>query len=324
MGPRTRVVRTLYSGRFTEVLEIEHTGQANIGRRLALKRTRPDAPEEVRQHLLNEAKVGMQLEHPHLGAVLDFDVIGGQPTLLMQLIEGIRLDDIVGFEASDVPSIPLEYVLTWVRDVASALMYLHTPYGRRRTRVVHGDISPGNILVSCHGYAKLIDFGNSFVTGAMDGTTVNETVGTAGFMSPEQCRGEPLGPESDVYALGCVMRYALTAKVPGSPLDDTADIDAEVGGSVGALLKRVTAPDRTQRIANAAALAQACDALINDLGKRPCAWEIGRWTQSLVEQTRSLARPRKTFADLFQYGVSAPSIDIESTQPTPQSPYEQS
>ena len=77
-----RRVRTLHASLHTEVLEVELSSPSRGRRRLALKRAQPDAPDDVRVRLQHEATVGMQLDHPVLGAVLDFDLIHGQPSLL--------------------------------------------------------------------------------------------------------------------------------------------------------------------------------------------------------------------------------------------------
>ena len=314
MKSRVRTVRTLHATQDTEVLEIELTGN-DMSRRLALKRTRASAPDAVRKRLRHEAKVGMQLNHPHLGAVLDFDVVSGQPTLLIPLVDGVRLDSILAELPKQAPAIPPEYVLSWARDVGAALMYLHT----RQTAIIHNDISPSNVMIGHHGHVKLIDFGTSVFPSAPDLSPPDETYGTVGFMAPEQLMGETPGPETDIFALGCIVHYALTGTTPEFSIESAARVRIHSGieEPIRQLLAKALMFHRKRRLADAEVFATACDTLIDQVGRRPLAWEIGRWTQSIVEQTKLLNRPRKGPADLLLYEVSEHNVDSRRPRRVP-------
>ncbi|WP_217999336.1 protein kinase domain-containing protein, partial [Nocardiopsis trehalosi] len=116
--------------------------------------------------------------------------------------------------------------------------------------VVHRDLKPGNVLLADDG-PRVIDFGISRALDATSVTRASTVLGTAAFMSPEQVRGEPVGPPGDVFALGCVLAYAATGRSPfgeGPPhavthrivydAPDLSGLPAALAGTVGACLAK--------------------------------------------------------------------------------------
>src|SRR3712207_6181326 len=80
--------------------------------------------------------------------------------------------------------------------------------------IVHRDIKPQNILLSASGEAKVADFGIARAASSKTMTETNLVLGTAAYMSPEQVRGGPVGPASDLYSLGVVLYEMLTGELP--------------------------------------------------------------------------------------------------------------
>ena len=79
---------------------------------------------------------------------------------------------------------------------------------------MHRDVKPGNLMVNTDGVVKLADFGIAKAAEQSDITKVGSVLGTAAYLSPEQARGEPAGPASDIYALGVVSYQLMAGRLP--------------------------------------------------------------------------------------------------------------
>jgi serine/threonine protein kinase len=165
-------------------------------------------PDRVRAEMRTLAS----LNHPALVTVHDAgtDSPEGGPErayLVMQLVDGPNLAQ----SLAAGPRTPTE-VAALGAAVAEALAYVH------QRDVVHRDIKPANILLDRAGRPYLADFGIAQSLGQQALTATGVTLGTAPYLSPEQVTGQPVGPASDVYALGLVLLEALTGhrEYPGS------------------------------------------------------------------------------------------------------------
>lgn len=148
-----------------------------------------------------ELEVGRGLDHPHLNPVDEAVIVEGRPGLLMPLVLGLRFTRWAD-KGADLPQ-----RLEALAGVAEALAYLH------ERGVVHRDVKPDNVLVDARGHAKLLDFDLAARLGEPPGTTPH-VAGTIAYLSPEQARGEPATPASDVYGLGVVAYRAVTGQAP--------------------------------------------------------------------------------------------------------------
>ncbi|HKC29899.1 MAG TPA: serine/threonine-protein kinase [Jatrophihabitans sp.] len=165
------------------------------------------------QRYEQEARLLASLAHPGLVIVFDAGIDASpsddpRPYLVMELVDGQTL-------ASRINSGPLPEsdVAAIAAQLCSALAYVH------RRGVVHRDIKPANILLAPSDEpgegecAKLTDFGIARLVDGTRMTLTGFTIGTANYLSPEQLRGEDVGPPSDVYSLGLVLLEALTGRV---------------------------------------------------------------------------------------------------------------
>jgi len=179
-------------------------------KRVAIKLVRPyPDSEEILRRFRNERQVLADLEHPNISRLLDGGATAaGFPYLVMEHVEGERID-----EWCDRRKVPVRDRLRLFRNVCAAVQFAHERH------VIHRDIKPANILVTAEGVPKLLDFGIAKVL--TPGTSTSDrdiTLGppamTPEFASPEQARGEPVGPASDIYALGVVLYQLLTGRLP--------------------------------------------------------------------------------------------------------------
>jgi len=192
--------------------------QRSLGRTVALKVIRPETAEsgDYRSRFLREARLAAAVDHPHVVSVFDVGEYGGRLYLAMQWIDGIELRALIDHRQRLAP----DRVVRIGTQMASALQAVHD------AGFVHRDVKPANVLVRDIGgqdHSYLTDFGIAKVPDAQDHLTrTGWMIGTAGYMSPEQIRGQQPDPRSDLYGLGCIVFEALTGQRPFSGENDLA------------------------------------------------------------------------------------------------------
>lgn len=156
------------------------------------------------QRFHHEAQAAANLRHPNIVDVYDVGQDGDIHYIVMEYVEG---SDLKGVIARNGP-LPIEQAVAIAEAVARALEAAH------RIGLVHRDIKPQNIIVGPQGQVKITDFGiaKSNLSTAMTDTGV--TFGTADYISPEQARGQPATPRSDIYSLGITLYEMLTGRLP--------------------------------------------------------------------------------------------------------------
>ena len=151
-----------------------------------------------------EARALEKLAHPHIVPFYGLHQDGSQAFLLERYIDGSSLKQLL-MEWRNRPMRPAE-ALIYLKAVSSALGYAHA-HG-----VIHCDIKPGNVMVDRGGGIFLTDFG--VARHAESTTTTLGLAGTAAYMSPEQCRGDSVTAETDIYALGIMLYEMLVGERP--------------------------------------------------------------------------------------------------------------
>lgn len=196
---RYRLLRLIGSGGVAEVFE---ANDERLLRRVAIKRFRGDAADELQRHE-SEMRMLAQLDHPALVTVYDAGSDpDDRPFLVMQLIEGTTLAS----ELARRGALPLEQVADWGATLAAGLAYVHGQ------GVVHRDVKPANVLLGRDGRVHLADFGIARLVDSAAVTRAGDVVGSPAYFSPEQVAGELVGPAADVYALGLLLLECLTGK----------------------------------------------------------------------------------------------------------------
>jgi eukaryotic-like serine/threonine-protein kinase len=153
-----------------------------------------------------EALSAARLVHPNVVQVFDFglDEATERQYIAMEYVDGQSCAEILRDEGYLRPDEAVD-ILT---QACRGLDYAH------RNGVVHRDVKPGNLLRNRDGVVKLADFGIAKAAEQSDITKVGSVVGTAAYLSPEQARGEPAGPASDLYALGVVSYQLMAGRLP--------------------------------------------------------------------------------------------------------------
>jgi serine/threonine protein kinase len=179
-----------------------------LNRRVAIKILSPELATKAtaRRRFIREARSAAAINHPHVVTVFGVDESAHIPFLVMELLTGRSLRERCRRE----PKLELIQVLQISMQVAQGLAAAHAQ------GIIHRDVKPGNILlVDNIPRVKITDFGLARVTVEdLELTSHGVTVGTPGFMSPEQVRGEKLDARSDLFALGCVIYAMFTGHSP--------------------------------------------------------------------------------------------------------------
>lgn len=173
-----------------------------LQRRVALKVMKPDLDADMSgwPRFLREARIMAAVKHEHLVPVYQASEENGVIYLAMELLRGETLES----RLSRHGPMSVPEALRLAHEIASGLAVIH------QHGLIHRDIKPGNLwLESPADHVRILDFGLArFVNDDVNMTQSGAAVGTPAFMSPEQARGERLGPRSDLFSLGCVL-YCL-------------------------------------------------------------------------------------------------------------------
>lgn len=197
-----------------------------------------------RQRFLRESRLAARLDHPSVVPIFDSREVDGELIVAMRLVEGGDLRREID---RDGP-LPPARAIALLGQVADALDAAHA------AGIVHRDVKPHNVLVE-GDRAFLSDFGLAKAVGESGALSSASVVGTVEYMSPEQWRGEEVGPRADVYALGCVLYEAVTGIVPYARAD--ADTEPEMPAGLDAVIERAVAADPAARFAGAGELIAA-------------------------------------------------------------------
>ncbi|MGY4859894.1 serine/threonine-protein kinase [Cryobacterium sp. AP23] len=257
LADRFRLDRLVGTGGMATVYE---AADLALGRTVALKLFRMDtADDSGPQRQSGEVMVLASLNHFALVTLFDAgsEHVDGSTRsfIVMEYIPGQDLRSRIG----EGPVAPAE-VARMGADLAEALHYVHAK------GIIHRDIKPANVLLAPSDFpgrvshAKLADFGIARLFDATHLTRTGSVLGTAGYLSPEQALGEPIGPPSDVYSLGLVLLESLTAtrSYPGTAIESAMarlqrqpEIPAELGTQWQTVLAGMTARDPAQRLTSA-------------------------------------------------------------------------
>jgi hypothetical protein len=191
-----------------------YLAERKIGKRsqqVALKIVRPGltANAEIIRRFEHEREILASLDHPNIARLLDIgSTAEGVPYLVMDYVDGEPVDIYCDARKLTIPE-----RLSLFCIACAAIQYAHSK------GVIHRDLKPSNMLVTSEGQLKLLDFGIAKVLNSEGqtqtiGTQPGSTLMTIEYASPEQIRGDTVGPQSDVYSLGVILYELLTGCRP--------------------------------------------------------------------------------------------------------------
>ena len=195
--------------------EVYRATDTKLNRDVALK-VLPDAfaaDSDRMARFSREAQVLASLNHPNIASIYGLEDADDKHALVLELVEGETLAERIGKGA-----IPPEESLKIALQIAEALEAAH------EKGIIHRDLKPANVKITPEGKVKVLDFGLAKAledeipatdltsSPTRTGTAVGVIMGTAGYMSPEQARGQPVDKRTDIWAFGCVLYEMLTSK----------------------------------------------------------------------------------------------------------------
>jgi eukaryotic-like serine/threonine-protein kinase len=214
---RYELVRPLGHGAMATV-DLMH--DVELDRPVALKRLAENLArdEDLRRRFVREARLAARLSHPNVVRVFDVGEDEGRPFIAMEYIEGETLAELL---ARRGPLPPAEVARLGVQ-VCAALAAAHA------AGLVHRDVKPQNLILGRDGVLRLGDFGIAVGHDGTRLTLAGTVLGTAGYLAPEQARGEQVTAAADIYAVGAVLYELLT----GSPARNAGSL-SELGAADG-------------------------------------------------------------------------------------------
>jgi tRNA A-37 threonylcarbamoyl transferase component Bud32/dienelactone hydrolase len=261
----------------------------SLKRRVALKFLRADAQDsaEGAARLLKEARAASVLDHPHIATIYEIGEYGGRPFIAMAHYDGETLEARLGRG-----QMPFGEIARIVAEMADALAAAHA------AGIVHRDLKPSNVMLTGSGSVKVLDFGIAKVETAETATNLTaagSTLGTAGYMSPEQAAGDMVDARSDVWSLGVVTYEMLAGRRAFDGTNPLAIINAvrttrpapirslrpDVPRQLEDIVNRTLMRDRDRR-----AIA-ATD--VRDLASA-CHAQLSSGAQPAIERSRTLGR----------------------------------
>lgn len=266
------IVGDALTGRYTIEREIGRGGAAVVflarntaGRPVALKILHPELLVDVAaDRFLREVRLVGELDHPHLAKLVDSGQLKWLVFYAMEHIEGPTLRGYLDVRGQLAPA----ETIRLATDLLSALDHAHS------RGIVHRDVKPENVVLGERG-AVLLDLGIARAIGTSGGerlTNAGMTVGTGGYMSPEQIRGvADIDGRTDLYSLGCVLFECLAGEPPytapnpvalpllhlRSPVPDVQTRRADVPPALAQVVTRALAKEPGERWASAAEMRDA-------------------------------------------------------------------
>jgi serine/threonine protein kinase len=223
------ILRKLAMGGMAEIYLARSRGQAGFEKLVVLKRILPTVANDPTfvQMFLDEARLAATLQHPNIADVYEVGDHEGSPFFAMEFIHGQDVRSIRLAARERKESVPLAIALAILHGTASALDYAHDRTGPdgKNLGLVHRDVSTSNVLVSYEGSIKLIDFGIARAASRSHQTQTGTLKGKIPYMSPEQCRGQPMDRRSDLWSLGVLMYELTVGRRPFRGENDFAIMD---------------------------------------------------------------------------------------------------
>ena len=206
---RYTLLKPIASGGMAEIYLASFEGAAGVQKLVAIKRILPEHGRnaEFVSMFMNEARIAASLHHTNVVQAYDFGRENGSYFLAMEYLRGQDVRRIVHELSRAGQQMPLEVAIAIGIGAAAGLHYLHEKRDAdgRPLGLVHRDVSPPNIFLTSDGTVKLVDFGIAKAVRRAAETRTGTVKGKVIYLSPEQCRSEPLDRRTDVFSLAIVL-----------------------------------------------------------------------------------------------------------------------
>jgi len=263
---------TRFIGRFLVLKELGKGAQgvvylaqdSQLQRNVAIKtlRIQPNAAEGRQAMLLQEARAVSRLSHPNIIPIYEVGELDGSPYLVFEFIEGISLKQ---YMKQNGP-LPIARCLSMMDQILAGIGHAHA------NKILHGDLSPHNIMVDRAGNPRIMDFGVSRMIGSRQDASLGMW-GSLIYMSPEHFDNSPLTEKSDIFALGLILfemliqqpviretnEFAIINAIANHPIDPPSLRNPDLDKNIDVIIMRALERKSSARYENAAAMRKAIE-----------------------------------------------------------------
>ncbi|CAK0770742.1 eukaryotic-like serine/threonine-protein kinase [Gammaproteobacteria bacterium] len=258
---RFRVLRELGKGS-QGVVYLAHDPQ--LQRNVAIKtlRLQFNQLKEQQEMLLQEARIVSRLSHPNIIPIYEAGEFSGSPYLVFEFVDGISLKE---YLRKNGP-LPISRSLGLIGQILEGIANAH------ENHILHGDLSPRNILVDRNGTPRIMDFGIARFIGSRQSSTYGMW-GSLSYMSPEHFNNSPLSEKSDIFALGLILfemlinqpviqadnEFAIINAIANHPIDPPSVRNSGLDKSLDDIVMRALEKDPNARYPDAESMRKAID-----------------------------------------------------------------
>lgn len=286
-------LRRIGAGGMAEVFVAQMTSHPGFTKRVAIKRVLPHVGRNKMflRMFLDEARLGLLLNHANIVLVLDVGRAGNDVFIVMEFVDGIDIKDVWHAYVERGAMLPLEFALFITVEICRALSYAHNlcDTNGQHLNIVHHDINPSNVLISTHGEVKVVDFGLSTAAMHLVRSESDLVRGKFGYLSPEVALGQGGDARSDIYAAGIMLWEMVTGRRLFDGTDDLASLHMAQAGRVvppgrlnpdipprlDDILMCALARNPDQRFQDARHLGRSLNQVLFDIGRPVSAFEVG-------------------------------------------------
>jgi predicted Ser/Thr protein kinase len=321
MFGKYQVIELVGEGGFGKV----YRGQDPVLKRPVAIKTCTLRQGDMRERFAREAEIAANLRHPNILTVYDFGEQDGEPYLVQEFLPGEDMD--VKIRRADL--IPLNTKIDWLKQVAQGLRFAH------ENGVVHRDVKPSNIRILPDGQVRIMDFGIAKLLQAdRQLTQMGFSVGTTGYLAPEQLRGEEIDHRADIFSFGVLAYELITYRRPfegetvTAVLYRIANVDAPPLGEVAPscpprlarCIERCLRKRPGERWASLALVADELDAVTREIGAiGDAAIAVGPTRAFEVVTGSGRARPEAEAQPQADPAAAPPSASAPQPASAPQS-----
>jgi serine/threonine protein kinase len=295
------VLQRLAAGGMAEIFLARSIGVLGFDKLVVIKRILPHLAQrnDFIQMFLDEARIATTLDHANIVQTHEVGVHGKSYFMVMEYLAGEDVRSVVRRigRAGGGERLPLEHALTVAVAVSAGLHYAHEKKDRdgKPLAIVHRDVTPQNVIVTYEGAVKLLDFGIAKASNRINETRSGSFKGKVPYMSPEQCRGEPLDRRSDIFSLGILLHeltlcrrlfrgetdFQILKQIAEGPIVRPRDVDPAYDARLSAIVMKALEREPARRFQTARELQQALEELAHDMRLRLSPLALGDYMQAL-------------------------------------------
>jgi eukaryotic-like serine/threonine-protein kinase len=327
-----QVLEELGSGGMGKVYKGLLIGQSGFQRPVVMKQLRDaEDPDHVKL-FVDEARRYAVLDHENIGRIFDFEDVDGRMCIILEYIDGWSVVEYLERQRQLGRKPDVDLAIFIASRVCRALQYVF-----ERSKIVHRDVSPSNIMMTREGTVKLIDFGIAVRSGTRD----ENLTGKPAYMAPEMVVELRADSRSDLFSLGTVLFEMLTQRrlfngrttaevleqVIAGQHPSAKSLNADIPDGALEIVRTALQRDPSRRYATAAEMGAACEHFLYDKGYGPTNLTLKEYVGGLFpgagpaaateEEEAAFPTVAPTELPIFDEAASTRSFDVDATPPSP-------